>query len=137
MVQPRPSCQQRDHLAHLNASTCFLSDADILPDNDRMLIVDADAHRITWLHCCGCIAAAASLWLHCRGCVAVAETALLWLDGYSGLARAAPLWLHCCGYVAVATLLWLHCYGCMFNRGHHAATVPPCPVTTQPRDWIP
>ena len=30
----------------------------------------------------------------------------------------------------MATLLWLHCYGYMFNRGQHAATVLPCPVTT-------
>ena len=31
---------------------------------------------------------------------------------------------------AVATLLWLCCYGSVVNRGHHAATVPLCPVTT-------
>ena len=31
---------------------------------------------------------------------------------------------------AVAMLLWLHCQGYMFHRGHHAATVLPCPVTT-------
>ena len=37
---------------------------------------------------------------------------------------------HCCGYIAVAALLWLPCYGYMLNRGHHAATAPPCPVTT-------
>ena len=31
----------------------------------------------------------------------------------------------------MATSLWLHCYGFMFHRGHHAATVPLCSVTTQ------
>ena len=30
---------------------------------------------------------------------------------------------------AEATLLWLHCYGFMFQRGHHAATMPLCSVT--------
>ena len=44
--------------------------------------------------------------------------------------RVLQLGLHRCGYIAVATLLWLHCYGYVVNRGHHAATVPPCPVTT-------
>ena len=31
----------------------------------------------------------------------------------------------------VAALLWLHCHGVhIVHRRHHAATVPPCPVTT-------
>ena len=50
---------------------------------------------------------------------------------------AALLWLCCCGYIAVATLLWLHCYGYVVNRGHHAATEHPYPVTTHsmPLPW--
>ena len=41
--------------------------------------------------------------------------------------RGWPCW----SCTAVATSLWLHCYCFMFHRGHHAATVPLCSVTTQ------
>ena len=44
------------------------------------------------------------------------------------VSHAASLLLH--ALVSVATLLWLHCYGHVVHRGHHAATVPPCPATT-------
>ena len=73
-----------------NIHRCCFANIHCLPHFTGAAVLGLGGAGTAWTH------------FHC-GCVVVAETALLWLYGYGGFARAAVLWLRCCGYTAMAT----------------------------------